>query len=187
MIVFSLDESLRAFLAFVIYAAILCLLYEAFSLFFQFAATMFSKNEYYVYKKGNNIKKAAEKIRSKLTSCGGRWIECYRFFFTLIFGLGYLVIQYAFCDGVFRFYFLICSLVTFLLTKRVYKHCFYAYALGFTSYFCAILIFISSMLITPVYILSLKLIRGIKSLFMHFIKIGKRQASIARYRQKRRR
>lgn len=187
MIFFSLGESLNACLGAFLYSAAACAVYEALMLLIRFALAMFGKNEYYIYKKGNNIKKAAEKIKEKLTANAvDGWIWAYHFFFTLLFGLGYLVMQYAFCDGVFRLYFLICALASFFGAKKIYKRYLYAYFLSFVSYLGAGFIIFSSIVITPLYKLSLKLIGIFKGTCRYFMKISKRRRSIAPLRQKRR-
>ena len=187
MIFFSLGESLNACLGAFLYSAAASVIYEALLLLIRFALAMFGKNEYYIYKKGNNIKKAAAKIKERLKADTVEgWIFAYHFFFTLLFGLGYLVMQYAFCDGVFRLYFLICTLASFFGAKKIYKRYLYAYFLSFISYLGAGFIIFSSIIITPFYKLSLKLIGIFKAACRCLIKLLKRRRSISLLRQKRR-
>ena len=58
------------------------------------------------------------------SSHGEKKYELFDFIFTIIFGVSYFVLQFILCDGVFRIYFLLFTLLGFWCFHLMYKRLF---------------------------------------------------------------
>ncbi len=166
MISFTLDEVLLSVLGALLFASGGAV-YEFLLTELSAIGIFFSKREYCVYKKGNNIKRIAKDFIDRINSCGKiRNISLYQFLFTVVFGVFYLVLQYVFCDGVFRGYFLFTVLTFFFIFRWLYKRYLKSAVAVAICYFLAGLIFLASLPITLLY----KIFRAVAALLSRLLK-----------------
>ncbi len=185
MIRFSLYEIIRSTLAAVIFAVVMCAIYEIFILSVHTLTIIFYKSEYYIYKKGNNIKKIATELKAKiLENANPPWLKYCQFVFTFSFGIAYIIMQYVFCDGVFRVYFLSSVLVAFLISKRFFRKRLGRLLLNFSVYLVSVLVFSVSLFLTPIYFITVKTSRKAVGLFVIVRKILKVGRGVTGFRQK---
>lgn len=163
MIFFTLYETVRSCVGAAVFSVFMCALYEISVLLIQILTTIFCKNEYYIYKKGNNIKKAALKIRQIISQDKCPFSEYFNFLFTLAFGIFYIVMQFVLCDGVFRIYFLFITLTVFFFSKRICEKYLKGVTLNFLSYLCAVFVLCASMIFTPLHTIALKILKCVGS------------------------
>lgn len=96
--------------------------------------------------------------------------EVFNFFFFLIFGIGYIILQYIALDGAFRLFFLIIFLLGFFISKKSAGELIKNILNFLFEFLYKIFFFISKILLFPLYMLIRFLIR----LFTPFLAICKR-------------
>ena len=185
MIRFSIYEIMRSVFAAFVFAVVMCLLYEILNFAFHALTIILSKGEYYIYKKGSSIKKAVSELEAGIYEAKSPiWLKYYHFIFTFTFGIIYVIMQYVFCDGVFRVYFLLTVTATFFISKKLFQKYMHRFAMKCVLYFCASVLFLISLLFTPIYITALKLSKKISALCHTVKKIFKTRRGRALFRHK---
>lgn len=110
-----------------------------------------------IYK--NGAKSIYNSLKSKFVLCELKLGNVFDFVVTLLFGVSYLILQFVLCDGVFRLYFLLITLIVFILSKRVFSRFFCGTFFQILLRICAIFLFAAG---------------GVVRLFAIVLKIGKK-------------